>query len=542
MSEQVSTYIAPQTLTSAVKQAAPDTQSIPATIVQPINIQALQNLTRPITVNAQILSFDLTGSTSLQTNMGTIDIILSPSNNDFFKALNNLVETSFKEGQKPLFELIIQSGKPAKEAFLIVPTPEKLIEQAQTKTQQALFDQKAEVPFFKKGQTISLQALPKDVDEAALTQKSVSPEQASLGHKAAEVKNKKSILPEKLTQAFSVVKEKGENLIRQVDPRQNVKATQQPQATGQEKAPHLTAGTKIQIDQIIPPKSDSSPLLKPEQVKAEVVGKTLSGQTIIKNEGQSFVVPNKGTLATGTKIIATPLDPYKGQNLPAKSPIDQTMLTGMQDLIASLHQASPKAAQSFVTSSIPSPQNNMSGALLFLFSAIQGNKIEEWIGTSRLAVLAPNVRKRVSDGLSQNLQDKGLVVSDDHVGDWRSWSIPLMNEHAMDALRFYVRQDKENETQKSEKDEPTQYTRFVISMSLSKLGHMQLDGLSQIGRLDLIVRSEKTLPKDLLYSLQKTGHSIYETTGLKGSIQFQENAKNWMSFKEEGTEYLGVKV
>lgn len=542
MGEYVSTYIAPQTLATTAASAPPSVQALPATIAGPQTLPALETLTRPLSINGQVLSFSLTGELSLQTNLGKIELLLSKSKSDFFQTLNNLIASNIKDGQKPLLELIVQPGTPAKEAFLLVPLKDKagIQTQPQGKADQALPLQKTDAPIFTKGQTLSLTPIPKGVDEQTFLQKTGEVTKSLLQQANAAPKGEKTLLPQQLFQAVTVVKEKGATLLKQMRPNLEAEAPRlgkvQNAEQGKMTAAELPA--KMRIDQIIKPKQDWPVTIKQEQVKAEVIGRSLSGQTLIKSQGQHLIISTKGTLPQGSKILATPLSLYHDYSTPFRSPTDQKVVTGLQELIASLQAVSPKAAQNFINQNIPSPQQNMNGTLLFLLAAIQGNKIEEWIGATRLAQLTTATRKNITDALTQSLSERGIPARDDHVGDWRSWSIPIMNEHAMDVLRFYVRQDQEKK--QSNPDEPTQFTRFVITMNMKQLGHMQLDGLSQIGKLDLIIRSERTLPKDLKATLQNSTSNIYEAIGLKGAIQFQENAENWINFKNERE--IGVSI
>ncbi len=548
MSDQVSTHIAPQTVQTTASKTPPTTQPLRATITQPIKITKLQSVTRPITLNAEALNLTPSGQMTLQTKMGPINIQLATSTGDFFQALNHLIATNFKDAQKPLFELLIQAGTPPKEATLFVTGKDKNLFIQKPKTEQPIgLEKKGEVSLFTKGQTITITPLPKDVATKNILQpqsKIADVAQKLIIENSPQIKN---ALPEVLSKAATLVKDKSVSFLQQIDPRalpNKEKNTQQLQNnnTVSQRATNteLTAQpARIQINHIIPAGKESLLPLQDNQIKAEIIGKSLSGQTILKNKSNTFLVENKGSLPTGTKIVGTPLPLTQHHNIPIRSSHEHAVHNVMEELVTNLHQASPQVAQNF-TQHIPSPQQNMTGSLLFLLNAIQGNKIEDWVGQTRLATLGLSLRKKTTDSLSQTFQEKSITATDNNTTEWRSWNIPLLNEGVMDSLRFYVRQDQNKDSKNKKLQDTPLYTRFVISLSASQLGHMQIDGLSQPKKLDIILRSEKKLPKDLINELRQASHKIYEATGLTGSIHFQEHGNNWVHFNEEKTESVNV--
>jgi len=612
MAEQISTNISQQSVITNPTISLQSAQKIPVIINQPINIEVLQNLTKPITVNGEIINFSIKGDISLNTDIGKIDIIITKPDNNFFESLNNS-----KTDRKPPIKLFIQSGSPAKEAFIIIPKTK--ITEKQEINQSTFIKKTNDIPFTK-GQKLSLVPIPKEIDEKTLIQKTTKhSNQINIKNEPKTFKfvqtikeNIETFIKEKPVNKINtqtkinqyinksigkeitkheknitiktteqkthkntkiIKKDKGETsiIVAQKKETVNYKKINIPlekkqieneetkitfkKSLGQEvkynkegiknntnilrKITNQSEPTLIKIDDIIKPEKNYPKQIKPEQIRSEIIGKTLSGQTIIKSEGKSFVILNKGTLEKGTKLISTILNTYKDQNLPTRSPTDQKIITNIENTIIDLNKISPKSAQNFISQNIPSPQQNMTATLLFLFSAIQGNKIEEWIGISRLAKIKTTVRKKITDNLKQSFNEKGSPVHDSHSSEWKSWLIPIMNENNMDSLKFYIKDDDNyNENEK----ENIIYTRFIISMNMSHLGHMQLDGLSKKGNLDLIVRSENKLPKTLLAEIKQTASKIYDATGLKGSIKFQENSRNWINFKEEENKDLKVEI
>ena len=64
-------------------------------------------------------------------------------------------------------------------------------------------------------------------------------------------------------------------------------------------------------------------------------------------------------------------------------------------------------------------------------------------------------------------------------------------------------------------------TRFVIELDLSEIGGLQLDGLVQEKRFDLILRSRQELPQNVRRDLSQIMGSSLGATGFEGSLVFE---------------------
>ena len=70
-------------------------------------------------------------------------------------------------------------------------------------------------------------------------------------------------------------------------------------------------------------------------------------------------------------------------------------------------------------------------------------------------------------------------------------------------------------------------SRFVIDIVLSNLGRFQLDGFvrTKRKRLDLVVRTEKSLPAQMRSDINKIFTEFSEASGVAGQITFQADQK-----------------
>jgi hypothetical protein len=110
-------------------------------------------------------------------------------------------------------------------------------------------------------------------------------------------------------------------------------------------------------------------------------------------------------------------------------------------------------------------------------------------------------------------------------GDWQSLLLPLPLPDRVERIRLVVRRPPEDEEQAKAREE--EGTRFLLDLTLSKLGAMQLDGLvrRKTKRFDLILRSHGTLPTNAQGDISILFAKTLEGFGLTGRATFQQTTR-----------------
>jgi hypothetical protein len=121
----------------------------------------------------------------------------------------------------------------------------------------------------------------------------------------------------------------------------------------------------------------------------------------------------------------------------------------------------------------------------------------------------------------------GTLAREPAVGDWRTVLIPFFNGSDIEQIRLHLRPYGDEENQD---DDRKKGVRFVFDMNLSRLGHMQLDGLVHGGnqRLDLMVRSQAPLPASAQNDIRAIFEEANELTGMNGGLDFQAAPPNFV--------------
>jgi len=190
-----------------------------------------------------------------------------------------------------------------------------------------------------------------------------------------------------------------------------------------------------------------------------------------------------------------------------------------------LAQASPEQAARLARR-IPRPDSKLAANLLMFLGVLKTGEFKGWIGERSLRVIQRN-KPKIADRLAEDFR-LAAQVSNEPRGDWRIHVIPFFNGQNIDKIRMLTRhrpEEKENDGIDKER-------RFILDLDLSNLGRMQLDGLVKAGgkRVDLIVRTDKPLPKTMRTDIQDIHAEAGKITGMTGAVTFQAAPANFVEF------------
>ncbi|PIW26188.1 MAG: hypothetical protein COW30_16305 [Rhodospirillales bacterium CG15_BIG_FIL_POST_REV_8_21_14_020_66_15] len=209
----------------------------------------------------------------------------------------------------------------------------------------------------------------------------------------------------------------------------------------------------------------------------------------------------------------------------------------MREVIETLAHAAPNAAQHVLHTALPRPDGNLTSNILFFLAAVRGADLRAWLGDSTVRVLQrvnPSLLGRVRNDLGQLAR----LTDEPGSGDWRIFMIPFLNGSQLEQIRLFTRPQHEDE----EDAEGDAGTRFVVDITLSKLGHIQLDGLVDPPhrRMDMVVRSDTHLPPDMRNDIRHLYEQSGEITGYRGGVGFQAQPANFIEIEPPAPAKGGV--
>jgi len=304
---------------------------------------------------------------------------------------------------------------------------------------------------------------------------------------------------------------------------------------------------RMQVVKVLPPQTT------PAQAKAamakapagaqeaEVETSTSNGQPILKTaSGDAHYILNMpASVPQGSKVIftATPMtsEEIEQQGLSTSGLFTEADSTspqnsswpGMQEALKSLPPAS--AAAQVIRNTLPTPSQQLVPTSLFFLAALRSGSISNWLGTATLQALQQSTSKNAVDALSDDFDKMSTQSKDVLPGDWRSITIPMRYDQQISQMQFYVRRQNDQEQSddvKSAGGKPA--TRFILNLSLTRMGALQLDGFIQKKSFDIILRTEDKLPFDMRQELMKRFAQGLDQVQMQGGISFQTRQQGWM--------------
>jgi hypothetical protein len=262
------------------------------------------------------------------------------------------------------------------------------------------------------------------------------------------------------------------------------------------------------------------------QVVATVVARTQAGQMIVDTAiGRlAFTAPAADTASVGSQIafeIAAPALRPGMAALAAAAPLATgrglaglaTEWPALKDAISALTVADPALARQVLETSLPQLGSPRFVEQVLSFLATSPNDVKTLLGQAALDTLLQAGHGDVVGHLQADLGEMSRLNS--AATDWRVFYLPLLDPTQIRQLRVFTRRRKAGTDWRRDSG------RFVVDVEFESLGPLQLDGLVQTPRLDLILRSHTELPGALRSGISEVFARTCETAGLSGKIFFQ---------------------
>lgn len=280
-------------------------------------------------------------------------------------------------------------------------------------------------------------------------------------------------------------------------------------------------------ESLIPPTTGSQISLAPTSVmNGLVTGRQGVTHTVVQTPAGAVSLPTSTPFPPGTelKFEVVRLAPATADTSALAARGQGHVLTGSQtwpsldEALSTLSEVAPGAHAQVMQNAMPRLDAQLTTNIIFFLAALRGGDIRTWMGDGPIRVL-DRIRPDLSGRLRDDMVQMTRVNDDPASGEWRMLVMPFMNDGDIERIRMLMRDDEN--TDDDEKDKGG--SRFVIDLNLSRLGHMQLDGLvgNQGKRLDLVVRSDTPLPSVMKTDIRELYAHAIEVTGLDGSVGFQ---------------------
>ncbi len=196
----------------------------------------------------------------------------------------------------------------------------------------------------------------------------------------------------------------------------------------------------------------------------------------------------------------------------------------MDELFQSFYQATPQAAQ-ILGRVIPSPANpgSFGPSVLLFAAALKSGELQGWMGEKKLEMLHKLGKADIVSRLASETAPLS-ANTDAAPTEWKSLPIPMLWQNEISKVLFHVRR----EPAEDERDQGEDGTRFVLDLSLTRMGDVQLDGIVRGQRLDLIVRTQMPVSESMQEAMKKAYADALDGSNIYGELGFQGDLKQWV--------------
>lgn len=170
--------------------------------------------------------------------------------------------------------------------------------------------------------------------------------------------------------------------------------------------------------------------------------------------------------------------------------------------------------------------SRLPNTLLFFLNAVSRQSAREWLGETATNTLVQQGKTSLIDRLQEEFSRLGRMFSEAPTGEWRAIPIPMQIGDSVQALALLFRiwdagderaHDHQNEGEEAERKGRS---RFLLEITLSKLGEIQLEGLLRGNRFDLIVRAHTELGPERQRAIETLYNKALSTNQLEGAVTF----------------------
>ena len=259
-------------------------------------------------------------------------------------------------------------------------------------------------------------------------------------------------------------------------------------------------------------------------VGGTVIGLSRSGQSILSTPRGLMTLVGQAELPPGSRVVVEilPQSSRAGTARTAGPPpaplahLAQHWET-LDQAIRLLEVANPSAANQITRDHVARPGPQLTAAIALFITAVRGGDLRAWLGEENTRAL-----ELARGGLGSTLREEfGTMqrASEPNDGGWRGFFIPFLDDGQLNQIRLFLHQERD--ARDNDEREGADPTRFVVDLSLSQLGDLQIDGTVRPETVDLLVRTRDALPTTMRQEIRDIFTSTLGRTGIDGQLAFR---------------------
>ncbi|MEX0698013.1 MAG: hypothetical protein WD099_10755 [Dongiaceae bacterium] len=291
----------------------------------------------------------------------------------------------------------------------------------------------------------------------------------------------------------------------------------------------------LRVLALLPPGSVGAPAAPaPPAFAGTVVSLTAAGQPIVASPLGTLVLFARTDLPVGSAIVleAAASPPATGAT-PESLASAATTATPQRSLLALsrgwptlteaaevLERAGPEA-RAELARQLPQAGPRLAAGLVSLLAALAAGDVDRWLAPALRQALERAGRADLANRLRGEFHQAARLAAEPIGGDWRVAYLPLHDGAELRQINLYLRGRRRPSGADAESDSPT---RFILEVELSRLGPLQLDGLVNRHRFDLMLRSRAPLSASMRRDIEAIFDEARAVCGFAGAVAFQAAA------------------
>jgi hypothetical protein len=211
----------------------------------------------------------------------------------------------------------------------------------------------------------------------------------------------------------------------------------------------------------------------------------------------------------------------------------------MEEVQQNLVNVNAQIAKAF-NASLPSASApaQLGASILFFVAAIRSGDVQSWLGEKAVDALKRSGKSSLLGRISSELSGLSQMNKENLSGEWRAISIPLVWQNDVNKLVIYTNHDGPDVPDEDNNSSKGRKTRFVVDLSLSHIGPLQLDGLfsgslgkavgEAAGKLDLVLRTKQGFSQSMKQQMRSAYKNALDETRITGELSFQDHTLDWV--------------
>jgi len=261
------------------------------------------------------------------------------------------------------------------------------------------------------------------------------------------------------------------------------------------------------------------------RLTAVVSGTTSGGQPILTAGRTLLVLQAVADLPPGTRVRLEGAAPAPTMAPAAFDPVAGTEWPALKQALSTLQNADPQAARTFSNALLAHPNGRMAaGIALFMGIARSGIDPRAWLGERAAQALEQVGRGDLLDRLGEDV--RSMQRQAEAAVEWRSFPVPIANNGELEQATIRVKRKDDDDDEDGGRKRKGGGTRFLVDVTLSRLGPLQLDGFVRPSarRLDMMLRTRDPLPGRMRTELTDIYDEALAEIRYLGQLSFRSGA------------------